>query len=451
MKVSKIALAIALAAGAAAGADAQEGAGYSQNSAQPTQPQQQQPQGERRRRGQQAQAQPEAAAQPGAITGTLTREERALIQPLEQAIQAAGTAGPWDAANAALAAAQAGVTSPYGKFFVASRQLQIGQRTNNIQMQAQAIDAMIASGGAPADVLPQLTIGRARIALQARDWPTAERILTEIVAGAPNDVERLWQLAEVKIQMEKNAEALTLYQRLLEATTAAGQTPPEDRIKRALDIATATRQRAAAATLGQQLVRAYPTRANWNQVLVAFRNQAGTDVQYMLDVRRMMRAAGAFSRQEEYLEFAGHLTRAGQPGEVKAVLDTGIQRGLVPASNAEAAQMLSTANGRITEDRASLPALRTRAMASASGREARIAGDTFYGYGQYAEAVALYRAALQKGGEDANLVNLRLGAALFAAGQAAEAQAACRAVTGTDRAALAALWLLWIDRPAPAA
>jgi tetratricopeptide (TPR) repeat protein len=445
MNASKTALAIVLAFGSGAAATAQEGGyGAQQNSAQPAQPQQQQPSESRqRRRGRQ---QEQAPAQPAAA-GTLTPQERALILPLETAI----TAQDWAAANAALAAAQAGVTSPYGRFFVGSRQLQIGQRTNNLELQAQAIDAMIASGGAPADMAQQLVVGRARIALQARDWPTAERILTQIVEGSPNDVERLWQLAEVKIQLQKNAEALALYQRLLQATEAAGQTPPEDRIKRALEIAGATNQRAEASALGQRLVRTYPTRANWNAVLVAFRRQAGSEVQYMLDVRRLMRAAGAFSRQEDYLEFAGHLTRAGQPGEVKAVLDQGIQRGIVPAANPEAQQMMSTANGRITEDRASLPALRTRAMAAARGRDARIAGDTFYGYGQFADAAALYRVALQKGGEDANLVNLRLGAALFAAGQAAEAQAAFRAVTGGDRGALAALWLLWIEHPVPAA
>ena len=54
------------------------------------------------------------------------------------------------------------------------------------------------------------------------------------------------------------------------------------------------------------------------------------------------------------------------------------------------------------------------------------------------------RAALQKGGQDANMVNTRLGAALALAGQRAEAEAAFRAVTG-QRAELAQLWLLWLS------
>ena len=76
---------------------------------------------------------------------------------------------------------------------------------------------------------------------------------------------------------------------------------------------------------------------------------------------------------------------------------------------------------------------------------AREAGDAHMGFGEYAAAVELYQAALQKGGEDANLVNTRLGAALALAGRRAEAEAAFRAVTG-NRADLAGFWLAWLAR-----
>ena len=61
---------------------------------------------------------------------------------------------------------------------------------------------------------------------------------------------------------------------------------------------------------------------------------------------------------------------------------------------------------RIAEDRASLAG----AAHAGAGRRQRPRArtqpaDAYFGYGQYAEAAELYRAALQKGGEDANLVN----------------------------------------------
>ncbi len=384
-------------------------------------------------------------AQPAQPAGQqLSREESALIAPIDVAVRAQN----WAEANTKLQAAQAGVQTPYGRYVVATRMLQIGQGTQNQQVQAQAVDAMIASGAAPADQMPQLVVARARYALQAQDWPTAERFLTQALQTTPNDTERLWQLAETQIQLQKNAEALATYQRLLQATEAAGQTPTEERLKRALEISNALRQRAISADLMQRLLRAYPTRPNWTESLVRFRAQMPDEAQLALDVRRLMRTAGAFTRDADYLEFAGRLSRAGQPGEVKAVLDEGVSRSLVNASSAEAREMLSSSNTRIAEDRAALPGLRANGLAAANANAARIAGDTLYAYGQYADAAAVYRAALTKSGADANLLNTRLGAALVAANQPAEAQAAFRAVSGGDRAALAAMWLLWLERPA---
>ena len=84
----------------------------------------------------------------------------------------------------------------------------------------------------------------------------------------------------------------------------------------------------------------------------------------------------------------------------------------------------------------------------ADDRIARVVADALFGYARYTEAAEMYRLALSKGGEDANLVNTRLGATLALAGQRAEAEAALRAVTG-PRAELAALWLAWLaSRPA---
>jgi tetratricopeptide (TPR) repeat protein len=107
--------------------------------------------------------------------------------------------------------------------------------------------------------------------------------------------------------------------------------------------------------------------------------------------------------------------------------------------------LLSVTNRRIGEDRAGLAAQIQQARSASAGRQARIAGDVLYGYGRYAEAADLYRVALTKSGEDANLVNTRLGASLAMAGQKAAAETALRAVTGT-RAELAGLWMAWLNR-----
>ena len=72
------------------------------------------------------------------------------------------------------------------------------------------------------------------------------------------------------------------------------------------------------------------------------------------------------------------------------------------------------------------------------------AGDTLYGLGAFAEAAPLFKAAVAKGGVDANLANLRLGMALARAGDKAGAAAALNAVAG-PQANVAKYWLIWVN------
>jgi tetratricopeptide (TPR) repeat protein len=82
-------------------------------------------------------------------------------------------------------------------------------------------------------------------------------------------------------------------------------------------------------------------------------------------------------------------------------------------------------------------------MAAATGVPALSVADAFLAAGDHAKAIPLYRAALDKGGVDSSIANMRLGLALALAGNRPEAETAFRSVTGA-RAELAALWLAWL-------
>lgn len=394
-----------------------------------------------RNQQQQPQQQPQQQ-QPAAQGPQLSREEAPAITPLYQAVEAQN----WEAAAAAAAAAQAGARTPYGRFVVAQLQFRIASNANNAQAQAQAVDAMIASGGAPADVAPRLLVAQADLAVQAENWPVAEAAIARIVEANPNDTANLTRLAQVKLRLNKRDEATQLYRRVMEISQAAGQTPPENMYQSLLAVAYEARQAPQATEAARQLVTAYPTPTNWRNSLLIYRQLHNLEGPVDLDARRLMRATGSLQGERDFVEFAERLDRGGLPGEAKAVLDEGFARNQFQGGAAIARQLQTAVNARVTEDRASLPGLRTRALgASGTAANARTAGDVFYGYGQYADAAAMYRAALQKGGEDANLLNLRLGASLAQAGQRAEAETALRAVSG-DRAGIAQFWLIWVQR-----
>lgn len=393
----------------------------------------------REREREQQREQAEQPQQQNALIPQLNRAESDAIRPLYLAVQARD----WAAANAALAAAQAGAQSAPARYLVGQLLLEIGRGTNDTAIQSRGVDAMLASGATPAEVLPQLLAAQAGFAIQGSNFAAAEPPLTRLLEMNPGDVQRITQLAQVKLRLNKREDALALFQRAIAAGEAGGQRASEDLYRRGLAIAYEARMAQPALELSRTLIQAYPTPTNWRDALVIYRELGGVDAAMALDLRRLMRAAQALASERDYVEFADELSRGGLPGEVKAVLEDGIARGVLRANHPDVAQMLATANARVGEDRASLAGFRTRALAAATGRQARTTADAYYGYGQYREAAELYRAALEKGGEDANLVNLRLGAALALAGQRAEAEAAFRAVTG-PRAQLANYWLIWL-------
>jgi tetratricopeptide (TPR) repeat protein len=369
----------------------------------------------------------------------LTPAENAAIAPVLQAVQAQD----WATARVGLAAAQAAAQSPYARYVVGQLMFEIGRGANDQQLQAQAVDAMLASGGAPENQIRPLINNQVAFALRASNWTAAEAALTRLVELDPNDTERLSQLAQVKVQLNKRPEALALYQRLLQQGEASGQRASEQVYRQTLALAYEANMMPQAVELSQRLIAAYPTPDNLRTGVLIYRQAEQADGVLNLDIRRFMRAAGLLREGGEYVELADALRRGGLPGEVKAVLDEGMQRGAVSAGDADARQLMAWANENIGQDRGALAGLRTQALAGSSGRAARTTADALFGYGQYAEAAELYRAALQKGGEDADLVNIRLGAALALAGRRQEAETALRAVSG-NRRGLANFWLGWL-------
>ena len=133
-------------------------------------------------------------------------------------------------------------------------QFQIGAGTQNQALQSQAVDAMLASGGAPATAMPTLLGARANYAIQASDWATADQMLTRYLEVDPSNVERLRQAAEVKINLQRNGDALAIYQRILQVQDAANQQPTQEVLRRTLALATDQRNAQLVQQLTQRLL-----------------------------------------------------------------------------------------------------------------------------------------------------------------------------------------------------
>ncbi len=390
----------------------------------------------------------------------VSRAEQAALNPLIQANAAAGAARQqgqtpdWAAVRALLPAAEAAARGNDAKYLLNRVQLDLALGTNDLAGQERALTALLANPSTPAEFAATLRTAqnnilnqRAEAAFRANDFATAERLYVQLQQANPADERIVNNLALVRTRMGNTAGALEPVMQQIRAAEAAGQRAPEALYQRAWRVPYSANQRPQALEALRRLLAAYPTTANWQLALDVVREASGDDVNLLVDAFRLARVTNAV-RPNEYLPFATTLNQAGLPGETKAIIDAGIAAGAFQASNGDVSRMLGVANRRIGEDRAGLSGQMAQARSASRGQPARIVADALFGYERYAEAAEMYRLALSKGGEDANLVNTRLGATLALAGRRAEAEAALRAVTG-PRSDLAQLWLAWLaSRPA---
>jgi predicted Zn-dependent protease len=376
----------------------------------------------------------------------LSKEERAALGPVQKAVNAED----WAGAKAALAAAAPGATSADARYAVAYFQLQIGLGTNDVAMQAQGIDGLIASRQVPAAELPNMYRNQGVLANNAGNKAKAEAAFSKVLELSPNDTEAMINLAQIKNDLRKPKEAVQLITRAIEIQRASGA--PVDQswykyaLKLAFDSASDPALRQSARSLSTQLVKAYPTKENWRDAILILRDTSSYDAAASLDLLRFMRLSGSLAGERDWYDLVDGLYKAGNFAEAKATLDEGGAKRMIDLRKAAFAELVRLTSARLIGDRASLPGEESKAMAAANGGMALKIGDAWYGHGEHGKAIALYRAALKKGGVDPSLVNMRLAIALLAAGDRPSAELALKAVTG-PRSELAALWLLWLSRP----
>lgn len=400
--------------------------------------------------------QQQQAAQPGQRTYNLSRPEQAAFAPLMAANTAAnaavqaGQTPDWAAVTALLPAARAAARSQDALYLVARVQLSVALGTNDIAGQERALVTLLASPATPPNeqaafraAQSQLVNQRAEQAFAANDFATAERLTRQLLQASPNDQRLQRNLRIIQERGGNTAGALQGLDQEIRAAEASGGRAPEEMYQRAWRLHHQARQRAPMMAALQRLLTNYPTPANWRNAVDVVRETSGEDTQLLLDIYRFARAANVL-QPNEYVPLARTLDQAALGAEMKALLEAGIAARAINASDREVARLTAEAERRIAGERAGLPAEIQQARGAANERTTRNVADALYGYGRYAEAAELYRAALGKGG-DASLLNLRIGVSLAQAGQRAEAETALRAVTG-PRAELAALWLAWLAR-----
>jgi tetratricopeptide (TPR) repeat protein len=382
-----------------------------------------------------AQAAAPASAQPKI---SISKGESKAFVELQKAVNAN------DVANipAKLAAAQAVATTKEDHYAIGQLQLKAALAAKDNNAAANAVDAIAGSGFLDGARTAELYDALGVNFYNAKDFARASSLFERAAAADPRNPEPLKLLAEARNASGQGAQGAIALQKALQLSAAAGQKPGEDLYKRALGMAYDAKS-PSAIELGREWVAAYPGPDSWTNSIAIYRNMMHPDVGGTLDLLRLMRAAGALTRPGDYALYATAAADQGNFAEAQSVIDEGIAAKRVePAS----AQFRDIVSGLKAKPKATGADLAAATKMAPTAKSLIGIGDRYYGLGEYAKAVEVYRQAIAKGG-DANLANLHIGMALARAGDKAGAAAALNSVTG-PQSEIAKFWLIYVQRQA---
>ncbi len=365
------------------------------------------------------------------------------VLKLLQAEDFAGAKSAFDS-TAALA------TAPNDQYWAGNLALQIGAKSSDTALQRRALEMILDSGLASPEETAKYAFFSGQFAYQDKDYAkSVTRYQAAYDAGyRDNDIAIL--MAEAENGAGNIDGALTWLDKGVATNVAAGRAVPENWYKRGASIALNAKRPELASAWLNKLVLAYPTATNWRDTLAVYRDSVNLSTDENLDLLRLMRRAGALKSERDYGEYVESADARRLPGEVSSVLQEGRASGVLNGSNSYLNEQLLLADKTMAGDKAGLAGAARDARSAANGKVAAGTADAYFGYGDYAKASELYALALEKGGIDANQVNLRRGVALYETGDMVGAKAAFAAVTGGNRAQLAKYWALYVDSKANA-
>jgi tetratricopeptide (TPR) repeat protein len=359
------------------------------------------------------------------------------IVDLQKAINASDTAN----IPAKLAAAQAAASTKDDRYIIGQLQLKAAVTANDDAATMSAIDAISGSGFANPVNVAELYVALGSKLYNAKKFDGAASAFERASTLDPSNSQALINLAESRFSQGRKPDAVALFQRVIQARTAAGQKPEEALYKRALGIAY-EQQMPVATDIAKQWIAAYPSPASWRNGLALYQNLSKPDVEGTLDALRLMRATGALSNSADYSLYATAAAQQLNYNEAQAVLDEGLAAKVVDPTNPLFRDIIA---GLKAKPKATEADLAEATKTAQSGMALLRIGDRYYGTGQYAKAVELYRKAMGKPGVDPSLANLHLGMGLARVGDKAGATTAFNAVSG-DLSQIAKYWLIYVQQ-----
>lgn len=343
---------------------------------------------------------------------------------------------------AKLPEAEAKAKSKDDRYAIARLKLQAAADAKDMVGLRKAVEEIIATGAVPATDMVPLYVNIGKVTYDEKKFAEASSIFERILQLDPNNRDILLLQAESLAKQGRGIEGLALADRAIAAEKSANGKATEELLR--FVFAMAYNNKLPGVTeRSLALVSAYPTPTNWRDALRIYQSGSGLENSQLIDIMRLAYVTDALVSESDYYRLANTALLKGFPGEAKAVLESGFAKNAVSRTSSALKPLYDSAVTKSQGDHASLAGAAKTAMAAQTAKQAISIGDAYYGYGDFAEAATLYRAALSKTGADKDLINLHLGMALARSGDKAGAKAALETV-GVAQATVAKFWLAYL-------
>lgn len=351
------------------------------------------------------------------------------------------------ARDAAAASARISALMPatdFEAYVAAGLRFQLATQRRDVQAQRVALTDMFKTSAVPRTDAPRLRFVAAYLSYTVGNYDDALAQLDYARTLGYDGVDATTLRADIALRRNKPKDARPLVQQAIAAQASAGKEVPLDWTDRAISMAYAAGDWTEVGQLYRDRLARQDSKEDWRTALVNYQASADMEPQLELDLYRLQAANGAMASERDYQAYAQVAERSGYYAEAKAIIEAGRAAGKLTPTQSVTSQLLKSVTPKATKEIAALPAQAKKAAASGNGKDALALADSYFSLGQFPQAAEQYRAALTKGGVDANRVNARLGVALARSGDLPNAQAALAQVGGRW-AAVAGFWSVWVD------
>ncbi|HEX7710231.1 MAG TPA: hypothetical protein VF418_04775 [Sphingomonadaceae bacterium] len=372
-------------------------------------------------------------------------------KPLQDVVNKATDAASAEPGRALVQPMVAAIANDDDRMAGGSILLQLGLKLNDKELQQQGLTMQLDSGKVPADKQAVFNYYVGGMAWDKKDYATASKYLGKAyeLGYRENDID--WLVGETYFQQNQNAQGLAALKQMEQADEAAGKSLSEKAMRAALKAAYDAKDTAQIADWAAMVAQHYPRPDIWNIALSVVRDSYDLQPDEALDLYRLMRLTGSLKTKQDYVYYVDSADARKLANEVMPVLQEGISKGLLNASDAYVADNLQVAKTNAPSDRSGADQMAKDARTAANGIAARAAGDNYLAIGEPAKAVEMYQLAAQKGGVEADRTQMRIGVAQAQAGNYDAARQSFQQVTG-KRQPVAKMWLAYLaSKQAPAA